>query len=88
MENNAIINAGFGGLLQILDAKTMIHVFMIDDAGNEKKITNGATPVFKILAEMDARGGVESLGISDVDNYSVVGITANLATSILIKKRF
>lgn len=88
MENNGFINAGFGGLLQILDARTMIHVFEIDDAGKEKKISNGATPVYKILAEMDARGGVESLGIADVDNYLVVGITANLATSILIKKRF
>lgn len=88
MENNAFINAGFGGLLQILDARTLIRVFMIDDAGNEKKITNGATPVFKILAEMDDCGGVESLGISDVDNYSVVGITENVSISILIKKRF
>ena len=75
MENNGFINAMFNEFLQILDARTQICVFEIEENGTEKlRFSN--VPVYELL----------TMEKKIFRNYEVVGIVAGLTTNILIRK--
>ena len=89
MKNNAFVNASFGALLEIMDARAMIHVFEIDDAGHETKLTtNGSIPVYRILSQIDERGLCSLFNYRNLYDYNVVGLTTSISTAVCIKKRF
>lgn len=75
MENNGFINAMFNEFLQILDARTQICVFEIEENGTEKlRFSN--VPVYELL----------TMEKKIFRHYEVVGIVAGLTTNILIRK--
>lgn len=89
MENNAFISASFGAMLEIMDARAMIHVFEIDDAGHETRLTtNGAIPVYRLLPQIYERGVCSYFNNINIYDYAVVGITTSISTAFCIKKRF
>lgn len=90
MENNAFINASFGSMLEIMDARAMIHVFEIDNAGRETRLTtNGAIPVYRLLSQTDEHGICSYFNNINIYDYVVAGITTSISTAAFcIKKRF
>jgi hypothetical protein len=75
MKNNGFINAMFNEFLQILDARTQISVFEIEENGTEKlRFSN--VPVYELL----------TMEKKIFRHYEVVGIVAGLTTNILIRK--
>ncbi len=75
MENNGFINATFNEFLQILDARTQISVFEIEENGGEIRRFS-CIPVF-VLLNMEKK---------TFRHYEVCGIVAGLTTNILIRK--
>lgn len=73
---NAIIKATLGDLLEILDARTIVSIFI--DKGDYESFIYSSTPVYELLS---------SSSIKDYLKYEVIGINKTLGrTSILIKE--
>ena len=76
MEKNAVINLTLETLLEILDARAIVNVFL-EDQDKPLKLKTG---VYRLLADTDRF--IESYG-----NYRVIGLARVLGlTSILIKE--
>ena len=73
MENNAIINGRFKDLLEILDARAHVDIFI-----SETEVLRHAV-VYELLADSDF---MRTYG----RKYYVAGLTVGLSTSILISK--
>lgn len=72
-ENNAIIRGRLRDVLDILDARTMVNIF-VGTADENTHASNG-----KVMSLLSDEVFMESLG-----NRPVIGITTGFGTSILI----
>lgn len=80
MTNNAIMNGFLKDLLDILDARLNVDIFVDEGAGKQALLRSAR--VYELLANDEF---MQTYG----RNYEVVGLTVGLSTSILItKERF
>ena len=77
MENNAIIHGRLKDLLDILDARAFVDIFVDEGAGKQALLRSAR--VYELLANTDF---MRTYG----RKYYVVGLTVDLSTSILISK--
>ena len=75
MENNAIINSRLKDLLDVMDARIHINIFIYEGAG-QKCIM--AAEVYKILCMPSF--------MDKYKNFEVVGLNLGLVTNILIEE--
>ena len=75
MENNGFINAMFNEFLQILDARTQVTIYEVDENGVES-LRFSCVPVYELL----------TMEKKTFRHYEVCGIVAGLTTNILIRK--
>ena len=77
MKNNAIIKATLGDLLDILDARTIVYIYL-KRSDNTQEILRPSAKVYEIL---------NSAIYDKYRNYDVIGINKNIhSTSILIEE--
>lgn len=77
MKNNAIIKATFGDLLDILDARTIVYIYL-KRRDKTQEILRPSAKVYEIL---------NSVIYNKYRNYDVIGINKNIhSTSILIEE--
>lgn len=77
MKNNAIIKANLGDLLDILDARTIVYIYL-KRSDNTQEILRPSAKVYEIL---------NSAIYDKYRNYDVIGINKNIhSTSILIEE--
>lgn len=77
MKNNAIIKATLGDLLDILDARTIVYIYL-KRSDNTQEILRPSAKVYEIL---------NSVIYDKYRNYDVIGINKNIhSTSILIEE--
>ena len=82
MENNAYTNARLIDLLNILDMRTQVTVFELEDNGKQTIRFESCIPVYKLVDMLDT----DNKDIRKYRGYDVIGIMAGLTTNILIKK--
>ena len=83
MENNAIIVGTFKEVIDIMDARTTVTVWVADDNNKQTRIGESVTPVYEVLTAMNN----ETTAFYQVKRYSVIALNITLTgTSILIKK--
>lgn len=75
MKNNANINSRLIDLLEIMDARTSINIFVEVD-GSQKSVKY--LKVYEFLAEPEL--------MHKYKNYDVIGLQVGLSTNILIKE--
>lgn len=76
MEKNAIINSRLKDLLDVMDARAAVDIF-IEDTENKQALLI-ARRVYEIIADPEL--------MSKYKNYEVVGLCCGLTTNILIKE--
>lgn len=75
MEKNATINARLADLLEVMDARAMVNIFVGD---MDKQTSIKFLRVYEFLAEPEL--------MRKYKNYEVVGLNIGLQTNILIKE--
>ena len=73
MEKNATINSRLKDLLDVMDARTTVNIFVEDKDGKQTSIAY--CTVYNLLEETDL-----------IKKYEVIGLCCGLTTSILIKE--
>lgn len=80
MENNAIIMGRFIDILNILDARARLSVFVEE---NGKQILYASCePVYELLTAVNK----ETSSFYQIKRYDVIALNVGLTTSILLKK--
>ncbi len=74
MEKNATINSRLKDLLDVMDARTTVNIFVEEKDGNQRSIAY--CKVYNLLEETDL-----------INKYEVIGLCCGLTTNILIKRR-
>jgi hypothetical protein len=77
MDNNAVISSRLKDLLDVMDARTTINIFIEDEETKTEKRLNGCK-VFELLADRDF--------LRTYGNCDVVGLNCGIVTNILISK--
>lgn len=80
MENNAIINSRLKELLEVLDARAAVDIFIMDnERGKEYTSILRSARVYELLADNEF---MKKYG----RDYEVIGLTCGLINTILIDK--
>lgn len=79
MENNAIVIGRFIDILNVMDARTILTVFV---EKNGKQERYGDHYVYELLAKVKD----ETNGFYQIKRYDVIGLNVGLSTSILLRK--
>lgn len=82
MEKNANINARLIDLLNVLDMRTQVTIFELDENGNQHIKFDSCMPVYKLMAALDT----DDVNIRKYRGYEVIGLNLGLTENILIKK--
>jgi hypothetical protein len=72
MEKNALINSRLKDLLDVMDARTTVSIFLEKD-GKQTRIA--FCKVYRLLVETDL-----------IKKYEVIGLNCRLTTDILVKE--
>lgn len=79
MKNNANINSRLIDLLEVLDARAMVNIFVDSEDKSEKKSYSICfLKVYEFLAEPEL--------MHKYKNYDVIGLQVGFTTNILIKE--
>lgn len=73
MKNNAIINSRLKDLLDVMDARTTVNIFVEEKDGNQRSVAY--CKVYNLLDSTDL-----------IKKYEVIGLNCGLTTNILIKE--
>lgn len=73
MEKNATINSRLKDLLDVMDARATVNIFLEDKDGKQTSIAY--CKVYNLLEETDL-----------IKKYEVIGLCCGLTTNILVKK--